>query len=645
MPLITFRPSWKTLDVAAGTELLDAMTRAGIEIDLSCGGEGTCGDCIVQIVTGNVECSSQGMLSASALSDGHVLACQSRVLETPVVVEIPRQSARDGGKFVDETDSVVLIRRELFPAEWQYDPLTLKWLVQVPPPQLEDGLSDLERLTRTMQKQWGKLDFHFALPVVQKLADALRAENGLVTITLVRSLHQHHIVDLESGDHTTRHYGIAIDVGTTTVAVQLVFLPLAKVVATRTAYNDQIACGLDVISRINYAQKPERLEELSTRVLKTINTLIREVCSAYAVQPDEISNAVIAGNTTMTHLLLGLNPEHIRLSPYTPTLLEAHYFTSKEIGLEINPNSWVYVAPGVGSYVGGDITSGLLCTDIAADADSITLFIDIGTNGEMVLGNKDFLITCACSAGPAFEGGGIEFGMRASLGAIEKVQVDPGTGAAAYQTIGNVTPRGICGSGMISLLAGLSLTGWIDAAGKLNRSKASSAIQIRGRQAVYILATEEQSGLGKAITISEPDIDNILRAKAAIFSAVEVMMTQAGLSLDDLHQVYIAGGFGRFLDIEKAITIGLLPDLPREKYFYIGNSSLTGAFMVLVSQDFREKQLQLAKKMTYIDLSVKPGFMDHYVGALFLPHTDMTLFPSVAAARQKSPFHSEDSLS
>jgi uncharacterized 2Fe-2S/4Fe-4S cluster protein (DUF4445 family) len=636
MPVVTFTPSGKSVDVAPGSELLVAMSKAGIEVDLSCGGEGTCGDCIVQIISGNVESGSQGMLSSSALSDGHVLACQSRVRETPLTVDVPTQSGKAGGQFVDETDSVVLIRQELFPEEWQYDPLTLKWLVNVPGPQLEDGLSDLERLTRTLQKQWGRLDFHVSLPVVQKLASTLRAQDGLVTITLVRSLQQHHIVDIEPGDQTTRHYGVAIDLGTTTVAVQLVFLPLAKVVATRTAYNSQVVCGLDVISRINYAQKPERLTELSTRALKTINTLLHEVCTAYGVLPEEISNAVVSGNTTMIHLLLGLNPEYIRLSPYTPTLLEAHYFTSKEIGLEINPNSWVYIAPAVGSYVGGDITSGILCTDIAADAESVTLFIDIGTNGEMVLGNRDFLIACACSAGPAFEGGGIEFGMRASLGAIEKVQVDPDTGVAAFQTIGNVLPRGICGSGMIALLAGLSMTGWIDAAGKLDRTRSSPAIQIRGRQAVYVLAPKEQSGTGTALTISEADIDNILRAKAAIYSAVAVMMEQAGLALSDLHQVYIAGGFGRFLDIEKAIAIGLLPDLPREKYFYIGNSSLTGAFMVLISQEFREKQLAMAKKMTYIDLSVKPGYMDHYVGALFLPHTDMSLFPSVVASRQKA---------
>jgi uncharacterized 2Fe-2S/4Fe-4S cluster protein (DUF4445 family) len=531
---------------------------------------------------------------------------------------------------------VLLIRQELFPREWQHDPLTLKWLVQVPAPQLEDGLSDLERLTRTIQKDWGKLDFHYSLPVIQMLAEVLRMQDGLVTITLVRSLQLCYIVDVEPGNQTTRHYGIAIDVGTTTVAVQLVSLPLAQVIATRTAYNDQVVCGLDVISRINYAQKPGRLKELSSRVLKTINTLVREVCRAYGVMPREISNAVIAGNTTMTHLLLGLNPEFIRLAPYTPTLLEARYFTSQEIGLEINPNSWVYISPAVGSYVGGDITSGLLCTDTATDSEAVNLFIDIGTNGEMVVGNNEFLLTCACSAGPAFEGGGIEFGMRASLGAIEKVQVDPETGIASFQTIGNVLPRGLCGSGMIALLAGLSMTGWIDPAGKLNRTRKSPAIVIQGRQACYVIATKQQSAIGKAITISEADIENILRAKAAIFSAVAMMLEQAGLEFSDLHQVYIAGGFGRFLDIEKAICIGLLPDLPREKYFYIGNSSLTGAFMVLVSQEFREKQLQLAKRMTYIDLSVKPGYMNQYVGALFLPHTNIDLFPTVRRTRQIS---------
>jgi uncharacterized 2Fe-2S/4Fe-4S cluster protein (DUF4445 family) len=629
MPVITFLPSGKSIDATPGCELLDCMHQVDIEIDLSCGGKGTCGDCLVRIVSGEVDTDSRGILSNSALSDGYVLACKTRILDKPVTVDIPEQTSKEGGQFVDEMESAYLVRRELVPKEWQYDPLTIKWLVHVPGPQAEDGLSDLERLTRTIQKEWGKQEFHYSLPVIQKVADVLRQECGQVTVTLMRSAQRYDVVDVEAGNQTTRHYGIAIDVGTTTVAVQLVFLPLAKVVAMRTAYNSQVVCGLDIISRINYAQKPERQRELQRRVLKTINSLIKQVCHTYAVHPQEICNTVIAGNTTMIHLLLGLKPDYLRLAPYTPTILAATYFTAKEVGLEVKPQSWVYISPSVGSYVGGDITAGLLCTDLATESEEVSLFIDIGTNGEMVMGNRDFLMTCACSAGPAFEGGGIEFGMRASLGAIEKVEINPTTGVAAWQTIGNVAAKGICGSGMISLLANLFLTGWLDSAGKLNRNGKSPAIAVKGRQAYYTIVPQEESALGKEIIISETDIENIIRAKAAIFSACSLMLEQAGLGFNDLKQIYIAGGFGRFLDIEKAICIGLLPDLAREKFLYIGNASLTGAYMVLVSHEYKAKQHDLAQRMTYIDLSARPGYMDQYTAAMFLPHTNRDLFPTI----------------
>jgi uncharacterized 2Fe-2S/4Fe-4S cluster protein (DUF4445 family) len=368
-------------------------------------------------------------------------------------------------------------------------------------------------------------------------------------------------------------------------------------------------------------------------VLKTINHLVSQLSKGNDVNPADICDAVIAGNTTMIHLLLGLPPEYIRLEPYTPTLLESPLLTAGEVGIKINPLSTVYISPAVGSYVGGDITAGLLCTALAADTEEINLFIDIGTNGELVIGNGDFLMTCACSAGPAFEGGGIENGMRAALGAIEKVDIDPETGIASYQTIGNVKPKGICGSGMISLLAGLFLTGWIDAAGKLSRSKKNPAIQIEGRQASYIIAPAEESGPGKPITISEIDIENIIRAKAAIYSAISLMLEQVGLGVEELSNIFIAGGFGRFLDLEKAVIIGLIPDLPRERFHYIGNSSLMGAYMVLVSREYKQRQLELARRMTYIELSTDPAYMNQYTGAMFLPHTDIKRFPSIKRVR------------
>lgn len=630
MPEITFQPSGKTVDAVPGTELLEVARSAGVEIDSPCGGKGTCGKCIVRIVSGEVDSDSLGILPETAVADGFVLACKTQILNSPLIVEIPEQVGRKGGKFSDTLEDSNLIRRELLPSKWDYEPLAIKWYVDVPHPQLEDGLSDLDRLTRRIQREWGKVKIVYPLSVIQSAAEALRADNGNVTITLIRDSERYNIINIEPGDRTVRHYGIAVDVGTTTVAVQLVFLPLAEIIATRSDYNDQIDCGLDVISRINYGRKKNRLEELRGRVLKTINRLVLQACASHNVKPEEICNAVISGNTTMVHLLLGLTPEYIRLEPYTPTLFEAPYLTAKEVGIEINPQSWVYISPNVGSYVGGDITAGLLCTDIATDAEETNLFIDIGTNGELVLGNRNFLITCACSAGPAFEGGGIECGMRAALGAVERVEINPKTGCVSnLWTIGNVKPKGICGSGMISLLANLFITGWIDSAGKLNRARKSPAIQTGGRYAYYTIAEKEETDTGSPLRISEVDIENIIRAKAAIYSATSVMLNKTEMKFDDIANIYIAGGFGRFLDLEKATIIGLIPDLPRNKFKYIGNSSLMGSYMILISQEYKRRQLELARRMTYLELSSDPGYMDQYTGALFLPHTDLNRFPSV----------------
>lgn len=633
MPLVTFLPSGKSVAVPSGTTLPDAAREAKIEIESPCGGKGTCGKCIVRIISGDVDSDSLGLLTQTVVSEGNVLACKTRVLNSDVTVEVPEQIGRHGGKFGDSSDDMNLIRHELLPQNWQYDPVALKWYVSVPPAQLGDGLSDLDRLTRALQLVWGKKEFVYPLSVIRLIADMLRAENGNVTVTLIREPERFHVIDIEPGNSTVQHFGVAIDVGTTTVAVQLVFLPEAEIVATRSDYNAQITCGLDVISRINYARRPEHLQELRSRVLWTVNRLIEQVSQSHNVQPQQICNAVISGNTTMTHLLLGLQPEYIRLEPYTPTLLEAPYLSAHDVGLEINPESRVHISPAVGSYVGGDITAGLLCLDLTPRENGVSLFIDIGTNGEIVMGNNDFLMTCACSAGPAFEGGGIEFGMRAAIGAIEKVQIEPATGRAIFETIGNVKPQGICGSGMISLLANLFLTGWLDAAGKLNRNRHCESIFAEGRVAKYIIARADETASGKDIIVSELDIDNMIRAKAAIYSACALMVNQIGMQLSDLEKIYIAGGFGRFLDLEKAIVIGLLPDLPREKFQYIGNSSLLGSYMILVSQEYRQRQLELAKRLTYLELNTDPTYMDQYTGALFLPHTNPNLFPTVAAMK------------
>ncbi len=628
MPRVEFSPSGKAVQVPPQTELLDAARQADVEVQSSCGGKGTCGQCIVRVARGEVDSRSLGLLPAAAVAEGHVLACATLILEEDLVVEVPEQAALEGGKFAPENEAH-LVRTELMPKQWEFDPLAVKWMVQVAPPQLESGLSDLDRLTRAIQQQWGKRPVEYSLLGIRKVADALRAADGQATATIVRDSGRLHVINIEAGDTTPRHYALAIDVGTTTVAVQLINLAAAQIVAARSDYNEQIACGLDVISRINYARTPERLEELRRRVLGTINRLIRQVAKSHGVEPREISNAAISGNTVMTHLLLGLNPEHLRLSPYTPTVLQVPYLRDSEIGIEINPQAWIHFSPCVGSYVGGDITAGILCTDLATATEEINLFIDVGTNGEVVVGNNSFLMACACSAGPAFEGGGIGCGMRAATGAIEKVSIEAASGLARYSTVGNARPCGVCGSGMIDLVAGLFLTGWLDAAGKLERVRPCLAIRIEGRRASYTVAPAEETATRKPLIIMESEIENILRTKASIYSACALMLERVGLGFADLRHIYIAGGFGRYLDLENAMMIGLIPDLPRERFHYIGNSSLMGSYMVVVSQEFRERQLELAQRMTYVELNTDPAYMEQYTGALFLPHTDPSRFPSV----------------
>jgi uncharacterized 2Fe-2S/4Fe-4S cluster protein (DUF4445 family) len=629
MPIVTFHPNGKSIEAPSGAILLDVIHKAGIGLDASCGGEGICGKCLVRIKAGNIGNDPSELLSALQKAQGFALACKSRIHETPILIEIPEQSPKSCEQFIDETDVISVNQSDVYPNDRIFDPPVSKYFLDIPKPQLQDGLSDLDRLIRAIQNCCGKKEVTVPLPIIRQAAEILRGSEGKVTVTIAENSNPIYVSALEPGDRTARQFGIAIDVGTTTVAAQLVDLKSPRALAVRTAYNDQIDCGLDVISRIHYARKPERLEELRAKGIGTINRLTKAVCMACEVDPCEVSGAVVAGNTTMIHLLLGLNPEYIRLEPYTPTIMQSLNLKAREIGIEINPETMVYIAPAVGSYVGGDIASGLLCTDIASGSDKVNLFIDIGTNGEIAIGNREFLLACACSAGPAFEGGGVEFGMRAARGAIDNVKIDTVSGIASYQTIGNCKPAGICGSGMISLLADLFLTGWIDPAGKLSRDRKSAAIQIEGRQARYIIVSAEESASGKPIAISEPDIENIMRAKAAIYAACALMLEQVDLDFTCLDKIFIGGGFGRFLDIEKAVMIGLIPDIPREKYRYLGNSSLMGACQTLLSRQARERQMDLCRRMTYLELNTNPSYMDQYTGALFLPHTDVERFPTV----------------
>ncbi len=548
MPKVIFFPGGQTADVPVGATLIDAARLSEATVEAPCGGRGTCGGCLVRLVSGTVDQSLSPSLPAYTLEEGHVLACHSKVKDQDVIVYVPEFHALEGGPIPASYDDAALIENGLFPTD---------------------------------------------------------------------------VNPLASGE-----YGVALDLGTTTAAAKLIRFEDAKVLSSFVDYNSQVKCGSDVISRMEYGRKPGGLRELKRRALNTLNKLIQTAAQQGEVPVSEITSAVVAGNPTMIHLLLGKDPNYLR-QDIAPSGIANLQLTAGDIGFAISPGAPVFFPPAAGNYVGGDVTAGMLCTQLPQPSGRLRLLIDIGTNGEVVIGDGGFFMSCACSAGPAFEGGGLTHGMRAAPGAVDKVEVDSETGKAAYTTIGNEKPRGICGSGVLTLLAELFLKGFLDASGKFNLERNSPFVKVLGRRAKYILAPEPETSLGEDLTLSEVDIESVLRAKAAVYAACSLLLARIGASFGDLDRIYIAGGFGRTLDFEKAVTLGLLPDVPRDRFRYIGNSSLTGASMALVSQSSRNKLRELLPLIQYLDLSTECNYYEHYTAALFIPHTDSRLFPSV----------------
>ena len=588
---VHFLPADVRVEVPAGTLIHEAAIRAGLhDLELPCGGQGTCNECIVEV------------------NERLVPACQTPV-RADVVVRIP-QTHVAGMRVVSDSNQLA---GNLLKELGKLTPLYLSEKILVPPASIDEHYSDWNRLTRVLNEKYPDASISASLLVLHLLAEALREADGKATVGIREIAGGVHVLDIRAGHTEQSPLGLAIDIGTTTVVVQVVDLVSGHVLSTRTSYNMQLRRGADVISRIDYARTPERLAEMRELVLKTINTLLVEI----GPKPDEIRAAFISGNTTMIHLLLGLQPKYIREAPYVPTVNPTPALTAAEVGLAIHPEAVVEFAPGVGSYVGGDITAGLLASEIPSNHDGVFLFMDIGTNGEIVIGNAEWMISCACSAGPAFEGAGIKCGMRATLGAIEQVSIN---GALSYKVIGDGKPAGICGSGLISLLGELFKAGAVDQSGHF--SDGSHSFQVE-RGAL--------TDSGEDLIITDSDIENLIRTKAAIYAACTLILDKVGLKWTEISRVYIAGGFGRYLQIADAIMIGMLPDLPHERFTYIGNSALTGAYIALLSRQHRHKLTEIASKMTYVDLSSDPRYMDGYVKAMFLPHTDWEQFPSLHA--------------
>ena len=658
---VTFLPEERSIEVAPGKTIMEAAIAAGVPINSICGGDGVCGKCRVLIRSGKVTAEPNEFLTRRDIQRGVALACQTYpagdvVIEVPLesrVGAVPRLMAEDAVRFAPVSQ---WIGEE---APYVYEPLARKDYLQLSPPTLDDSISDQERIYRELRRRRDIPIMQAGLSILRQMPALLRASNWQVTVTMGQRGGTVEVLQIEPGDTSSRNYGVAVDVGTTTVDAHLVDLasseadqlpdagPIVRhvlqhlsadcTVGAQAKYNSQISYGEDIISRIMYANTDEKLQTLRECVVNDINDLIAALTVETKTRLHDIAYVMCAGNTTMTHLLLGLDVANIRREPYVPAASFAPVIRAAEVGIKINARGLLGVVPSVASYVGGDLVADVLVSGMN-DSEEVSMLVDMGTNGEIVIGNKEWLACCSASAGPAFEGGGITCGMRATNGAIEHIVFDEDCRTAECGVIGGGKPLGLCGSGLIDLVAEMLRVGCIDRTGRFVPETCGARLSRDGGQAEFVVVPGSATALGRDIVITEADIASFIRAKGAIYTAAGALLRHTGLDFTDIRHVYVAGGFGNYLNVRKAIRIGLLPDLPIEHFQFIGNGSLQGAKMALLSrQAFDVMEKRIAPNMTHFELSTDPQFMNEYTGSLFLPHTNIEKFPSVEKEQSEIP--------
>ncbi|MBW1636851.1 MAG: DUF4445 domain-containing protein [Deltaproteobacteria bacterium] len=624
--LITFEPEGKEISVTRGTNLMEAAHKADVYINASCNGKGACGKCKLIIESGEVESLPTSLLSENEKEKGYVLACQSSVKEN-IVARIPEETIEKKLKSAGMGDAAT---KKLAGLVDTIEPIVGKIPLQLNKPTMDDTVSDLDRLKRSLKESGCNIStMSTNIRVMRQLTESVRDDHWKVMTSVLWKKCSSEIVNVTPFHAAKPSLGMAIDLGTTSIVVYIVNMEDGKILSAASGHNGQASCGDDVINRIVCSEK-DGVKKLKRLAVATINNLSQRALESIDADYHQVENLVISGNTTMTHLLLGIEAKYIRREPYIPTVSEFPIIKAGEIGLKAAYYGGVFVMPGPASYVGGDIVSGVLYTGFHK-LDQTTLFIDIGTNGEIVLGNNEFLITAACSAGPAFEGGGIRCGMRAEEGAIEKITLDPDTFEPHYETVEEYKARGICGSGMIDLLSEMLLKGVISQDGKFAIETDHPRLTIFNEEPAFILAATEDTDTEEDIVFTQSDIRSLILSKAAVYAGFTILLEQVGMDFSSISQMIITGGFGQYLNIEKAITIGMLPDIEREKFNYMGNSSVAGAYMALLSKEYRQEAVTISNTMTYLDFSSNNAFMDAFVRAQFLPHTDEDLFPSVHA--------------
>ena len=632
MHRVSFTPIEHTVSVAAGTTLLEAAGKARITIDSACGGDGICGRCKMIVKQGKVGGDVSTVLTRDEIRRGVVLACQTTV-QSDLTVEIP-EATRAKEKVVIDKDAQRFRSAQPKIAERAFEksPLVSKVFVQMAPPTLENNVADCQRLQRLVQKRTGVESLQTGLKIIRRMPGIFRENNFAVTVTVGRRRGVGEIMDIKGGDSSAKNYLAVVDTGTSTVVAHLVDVTEAKTLDAQACFNSQATYGREVTTRMIAAEKrgPEVLQRL---LVEDINGLIASLAAKNNVSLKDITAVVCAGNTAMTHFLLGLPTAHIRRDPYIAVSVEPPPFRAAEVGIKINPRGLLYAVPGIGGWVGGDLTAGILVTGLY-ERDSLGMLIDVGTNGEIIIGNKDWLMACSASAGPALEGAGLECGMMAQEGAIEKVTLTHGD--IAYEVIGGTAADGICGSGVIDLIAVLLRKGVIDRSGAFVPDSDPRLI-VDNDQTRFVLVRSKDTLKGREVSLFQDDITNIVTAKAAIFAAAKIMLERLDLTFADIKQLFIAGGFGNFIDIENAVEIGLLPDLPRPNIVYVGNTSIWGAKLAGLASDARELLRNISHRTTCYDLMGTSDYVDQFKQAMFLPHTNIELFPSAAVLAMEKP--------
>jgi uncharacterized 2Fe-2S/4Fe-4S cluster protein (DUF4445 family) len=505
------------------------------------------------------------------------------------------------------------------------------------PPSLTDNTADVDRLVKGIRRTLGTThDVCVDLALSGRVSASLRKWDYRVSTSLYEDHDCWHLMDITDAREGEGLFGLALDLGSSTLVLRLVDLETGERIDEASFHNPQIEIGPDILTRIHFSAREEGLSRLQGMVMDRLNQAISELCTAHAIRRESVAGMSVAGNTTMTHLFLGLSPYWLCREPYIPVVNRPPLIPARELGLTINPRAPVLSAPNVGSYFGGDLIAGILASGMNRESE-ICFLVDVGTNAEVVIGNKDWLMACAGAAGPALEGGVADMGMMAGPGVIDRVVLDPVTREFKVTTIGDasaegsppIKPVGICGSGLIDLAAQLFLAGMIDLRGKFVKEACGTRLVEEDGIPHLVVVPPEDSGTGRALTLSQTDIDGLIRSKAAMYTILTTIANTVSISFKDIGRFYVAGTFGSYIDPRSAITIGMIPDLPLKTYVSLGNTSLEGAAMALLGSEAKASLFRIRDQITYLELNVNQEFMNLFSAAKFIPHTDRSLFPSV----------------